>query len=244
MSAADISGEDKGQWQYTRADGVNIAHGTIDCVFVAENQSYAVMSGPVTHVEAGTTFVEGEPLGPNATVTWGEFIETYYLVRFRIHHRPIPWPRIRRSVLRLRKETGWSHVFAHEGVVLADRGLLQLFREIQDEEGIPLLVEVLTSGQLVLIPEARERLERIEFAEGIAIQVLPRIDIDTVIVAGDANFGRPTIVGTNITPRAVAELVQAGDSIDLVSDLYGLQPELIDDAGRFTYGRRWRPIAA
>lgn len=188
--------------------------------------------------------VREEPLGLDATVTWGEFIETYYLVRFRIHHRPIPWPRIRRSVLRLRDETGWSHVFAHEGVVLADRGLLQLFREIQDEEGIPLLVEVLSSGQLVLIPEARERLERIEFAEGVAIQVLPRIDIDSVIVAGDANFGRPTILGTNITPKSVAELVQAGDSIDLVSDLYQLQPELIDDAGRFTYGRRWRPIAA
>lgn len=61
MSAADIKGEVKGQWQYYRTDGVtNIAHGTIDCIYVGPDQSYAVMSGPVTQVSAGTTFVEGE----------------------------------------------------------------------------------------------------------------------------------------------------------------------------------------
>lgn len=57
MSASDVGG----QWQYSRTDGVtNIAHGTIDCIYVHEDQSYAVMSGPVTHVEAGTTFAEGD----------------------------------------------------------------------------------------------------------------------------------------------------------------------------------------
>jgi hypothetical protein len=61
MSAADIKGDVKGQWQYYRTEGVtNIAHGTIDCLYVEPDRSYAVMSGPVTHVDAGTTFVEGE----------------------------------------------------------------------------------------------------------------------------------------------------------------------------------------
>lgn len=57
MSASDVGG----QWQYSRTDGVtNIAHGTIDCIFVSDDETHAVMSGPVTHVEAGTTFSEGD----------------------------------------------------------------------------------------------------------------------------------------------------------------------------------------
>lgn len=61
MSAADIKGEVKGQWQYSRTDGVtNIAHGTIDCIYVAEGESYAVMSGPVTHVSQSSLFVVGD----------------------------------------------------------------------------------------------------------------------------------------------------------------------------------------
>lgn len=57
MSASDLGG----QWQYYRTDGVsNIAHGTVTCLYVAPGESYAVMSGPVTNVSAGTTFVEGD----------------------------------------------------------------------------------------------------------------------------------------------------------------------------------------
>jgi hypothetical protein len=81
-----------------------------------------------------------EPLGPEAAVTWGESIETYYLSRLRASDRPIPWLEIREAVLRLRSETGLQHVFAHEEVLLADRQLLQFFREIQDEEGVDSLV--------------------------------------------------------------------------------------------------------
>lgn len=56
MSASDVGGE----WQYSRADGSEIAHGTIECLFVAPDLSYAVMSGPVTHVAAGSLFAEGD----------------------------------------------------------------------------------------------------------------------------------------------------------------------------------------
>ncbi len=188
--------------------------------------------------------VREEPLGPEVLTTWGEFIETYFLARLRSHVRPIPMQRIRSAVLRLRRETGLNYVFAHERVLHADRDLLQLFRVVQEEEGVDdLMVEVLTTGQLALFPEARERLERIEFAHGIAVRVPPRVDIDSIVVAGDANFGRPTIAGTDITPSAVAELVQAGDSIDHIAELYELSKPQVHDAGRFTYGDSWR-IAA
>jgi uncharacterized protein (DUF433 family) len=185
--------------------------------------------------------VRVEPLGPDTPVTWGEFIETYYLSRLRATDRPIPMLEIREAVLRLRRETGFRYVFAHEQVLLADRDLLQLFREIQDEEGVgDLLVEALRSGQLVLIPEARKRLERIEFSDGIAVRVPPRQDIDSIVVAGDTNFGRPAILGTSITPIAVAELVQAGDSIEHIAEVYGLTAGQVTDAGVFSYGNRWR----
>lgn len=56
MSASDVGG----QWQYTSADGTQVAHGTIETLVVAEDLSSAYMSGPVAHVSAGTTFTEGE----------------------------------------------------------------------------------------------------------------------------------------------------------------------------------------
>ncbi len=56
MSASDVGG----QWEYVRADGSQIAHGTVACVYIHPDLSYAVMSGPVTHVAAGSLFVEGE----------------------------------------------------------------------------------------------------------------------------------------------------------------------------------------
>ena len=57
MSGSDFGG----QWQYYRTDGLtNIAHGTVDCIHAAGDESYAVMSGPVTHVTAGSTFIEGD----------------------------------------------------------------------------------------------------------------------------------------------------------------------------------------
>lgn len=54
MSATD----DSGQFQYAR-DGL-VMHGTINCTFVAEDESYAVMSGVVTHAPVPAPgFVEG-----------------------------------------------------------------------------------------------------------------------------------------------------------------------------------------
>jgi hypothetical protein len=54
MSASDVGG----QWQYTREEQASATaltmHGTIDCLYVADDLSYAVMSGPVTNVSVGT----------------------------------------------------------------------------------------------------------------------------------------------------------------------------------------------
>lgn len=53
MSASDTGG----QWQYDR-EGQSLAdltmHGTIDCLWVSEDEAVAVMSGPTTHVSVGS----------------------------------------------------------------------------------------------------------------------------------------------------------------------------------------------
>lgn len=179
-------------------------------------------------------------------VTWGEFVETYYLARLRSHPVPVPMHRIRRALQRLRDRLGVPYAFADERVLHAEReGLLDVVKVIQEEEGVDdFLVEVLSNGQLMLLPEARRRLERIEFDGGIAARLRPRLDIDTIFVSGHENFGRPMIGDTFITPSAVAELVQAGDPLDMVAQLYELPPRLINDAGLFTYGDRWRLLVA
>lgn len=61
----------------------------------------------------------------------------------------------------------------------------------------------------------------------------PRIDLDHVIVYADKFFGKPKLEDTGVSPDAVARLVISGTPIETVSDLYGLEPSIINEAGLF-----------
>ncbi|MGD2100825.1 MAG: hypothetical protein PVG83_01185 [Acidimicrobiia bacterium] len=174
--------------------------------------------------------------------TWGEFVEVYYLSRFR--RTGIPLQTLRRTLLDVRDRLETHYLFSHESVLYADPHTLDVIGEIQQKHGAPLLV-VQRTGQIrfELDPEARFRLERITFEGGIAAAVRPRLDMDNVIVAADRFFGKPKIIDTGISPHAVARLVKNGTPIQTVSELYDLPPEIIDEAGRFTYGKRWASAA-
>lgn len=132
------------------------------------------------------------------------------------------------------------YLFAHDDVLYAEPSELEVIGRIQEETGIPFLV-VKRTGQIrfELEPEARTRLERITFAEGLAKSLKPRLDMDNVVVAAERFFGKPKIVNTGISPVAVAQLVRSGTPIETVAELYDLRKAVIEEAGRFTYGSRW-----
>ena len=175
-------------------------------------------------------------------VTWGEFIEVYYLARFR--RSGIPLQRLRATLHAARVRTGSHYLFAHDEVLYADPERLEVIHEIQEEYEFPTFLVVRT-GQLELAidPDARQRLERITYDQGVAIALRPRLDIDHVVVQAGRFFGKPRIVDTGISPGAVARLVRSGTPLEVVSELYDLQPSIIDEAGRFTYGDGWASAA-
>ena len=178
---------------------------------------------------------------PEATdrVRWGEFIEVYYLARFRASG--IPLQRLRATLESVRERTGDHYLFVHDKVLYAEPDLLEVIYQAQVETGVlTFLVKRTGQTMLTLFPDARERLIRINYAEnGLARAVKPRMDLDHVVVAVDRFFGKPKIEDTGISPEAVAGLVRNGTPIEVVADLYDLGTAIINEAGRFSYGDRW-----
>ena len=126
-----------------------------------------------------------------------------------------------------------------------DSGVLEVIAEVQNREGVPFMVQRRTQQPMIfeLDDEARRRLDRITYVNGIATSVRPRLDIDTVEVNSERFFGKPKIVGTGISPHAVARLVRSGTPISAVSEIYQLDEVVIEDAGRFVYGADWLSAA-
>lgn len=175
-------------------------------------------------------------------VKWGEFIEVYYLSRFR--RSGIPLQKLRGILQSVRERTDSHYLFADDSVLYADPAELEVIYELQMAEGVSTFL-VKRTGQLrfELYPDAKQRLERITYEGGVAKALRPRMDLDHVVVYADKFFGKPKIEETGISPDAVGRLVMSGTPVETVSDLYDLDPSIIDEAGRFSYGDRWR-IAA
>lgn len=171
-------------------------------------------------------------------VTWGEFIEVFYLYRFR--GAGISLQKLRRTLHAVRDRFGSHYLFSHDDVLFADQERLEVVEMIQDRFGFEsFLVKRTGQMELVLLPEAARRLARITYEEGTATALRPRLDIDSIEVAGDRFFGKPRIVGTGISPQALADLVHFGTHVSTVIEEYGVTAAVVNDAGRFVYGDRW-----
>lgn len=185
--------------------------------------------------------VRGEALD-TARVKWGEFIEVYYLSRFR--RSGIPLQKLRSILQAVRERTGVHYLFADDKVLYADPDELEVIYELQEREGLSTFL-VRRTGQLKfeLDPEARQRLERITYEEGVARALKPRLDLDHIVVHGERFFGKPKVEGTGVSPDAVARLVWSGTPIETVSEMYDLTPAVINEAGVFSFGGRWKVAA-
>lgn len=175
-------------------------------------------------------------------VKWGEFVEVYYLSRFR--SSGIPLQRLRRTLQSVRERTRSHYLFADDKVLYADPSELEVIYEVQQAEGVASFL-VKRTGQLRLEidPEARRRLDRITYEDGVATALRPRLAMDHIVVHARRFYGHPKIAETGVSPSAVARLVRSGTPVDVVSELYDLDASIIDEAGRFAYGDLWIPAA-
>jgi uncharacterized protein (DUF433 family) len=104
-----------------------------------------------------------------------------------------------------------------------------------------LLVNVSRSGQLVMRDTLKGLLTRVEWdANGLAtrffpiIEVVPDPESDKIIFLDPSiRFGKPVIAGKGVPTGIIAELYNAGDSIDDIADEYDCTPLQIKAAIHF-----------
>jgi uncharacterized protein (DUF433 family) len=184
--------------------------------------------------------VRTAPTGsPN--LTWGEFVECWYVRQYRRVH-DVPMADIRRLIERLREELNLSYPLAHKKPFVAPGKKLAL--KIQDDSQLShraWLVVTEPDGQLGLSTIAEDFLSKVDFADGDgpAIRISPNGRESPVAIQPDVAFGAPHVSG--IRTENLAELVDAGEEIDVVAEDFGLtEAEL-----RAALAYEWhRPLAS
>lgn len=156
------------------------------------------------------------------TVTWAEFVEAGLLRQYR-RERGVPMAELRAVIDKLRAELGVPYPLAHEQpYVGAGR---QLVREIQDEVGLDpeYFLVAIAREQLVLTSASEAFVERVRWADGVAVGWRPHADPKSpVVIVPDQRFGKPTVNG--ISTEVLWEHDDAGEDVDQIADDFGLKP--------------------
>jgi uncharacterized protein (DUF433 family) len=167
-------------------------------------------------------------------VTWGEFVETRLLAGYR--NEGVPMLRMRPIVENLRTTFGVRYPLAHAKPYI-DAGRLLVYRVQEDvglEESMRLVVEA-SSNQLLLAHPTREFFANAEFdvvdgefSESVVTRLRPLGPARSVVIDPDRSFGLPSV--RSVATEVLAELIRAGDPIEMVADLYELSVDQVLDA--------------
>lgn len=157
----------------------------------------------------------------SGTVTWGEFVEAGFLREYR---KARSLQRLRPVIDKLRESFDVPYPLAHLKPFVGPG--LHLTLEAQRSAGLPedlaIVYEIMT-GQLVLAYQAREFLQRVDFAASgtqWAERIHPAGPGSPVVIDPGFSFGAPTIRG--IKTGAIAELVEAGELPEAVAGDFSL----------------------
>jgi uncharacterized protein (DUF433 family) len=166
------------------------------------------------------------------TVTWGEFVETRLLVGYRT--RGVSLQRLRPAVQLLRQEFGVAYPLAMAQPYLDVAGR-ELVLRVQDATSVDrsLRLVVVRNQQLVLADPAQAFADRAEFAgEERAVSAL-RTEVDTPDVRIDPlrQTGQPVV--RSVPTAVLAEGFRAGESVDVLADLYDLRVDQVLQAIRY-----------
>lgn len=184
--------------------------------------------------------VRAAPTG-DSNLTWGEFVECWYVRQYRRVH-DVPMADIRRLIERLRQELGLKYPLAHQKPFVAAGRRLAM--KIQDESELThraWLVVTEPDGQLGLSTIAEDFLSQVDFAAegGEVIRISPNGRKSPVSIQPDIAFGAPHVSG--IRTENLAELVDAGEEIEVVAADFGLSESDL----RAALAYEWqRPLAA
>lgn len=184
---------------------------------------------------AGRTYppvLRSEPLG-SEIVTWGEFVETRLLAEYR--DAGVSVIRMRPAIERLREQFNTRYPLAEARPFLNVLGrelVSQTQKEVALDKALQLVV--VRSGQLVLAKPTDHFVRSVEYGggeEGVAERIHPAPDLREVVIDPLRQFGEPVV--RSVPTEIIAEQVRAGDSIEMISELYELTTSQVAAAIRY-----------
>lgn len=168
-------------------------------------------------------------------VTWGEFVEARLLAEFRA--RGASMQRLRPAVVQLRAEFG-RYPLAHASPFLDIAGR-ELVRRVQDEVGITghEMLVVVRSGQAMMSAPVKDFVQDLMYSSGPdreATAVTPARYGKVVSLDPLHQHGRPVVRA--VPTEVVAEQFRAGESAEVIADLFDLTIPQVEQALRFELG--------
>ena len=186
--------------------------------------------------------VRAHPTG-SRDLTWGEFVECWYVRQYRRTHE-VPMAEVRRLINRLRSELGLKYPLAHrKAYVAAGKKLAQRVQIESEISPKAWMVVAEPDGQLGLSTIAAQFLAEVDFGkadDGAAVSIHPDGDRSPVCIQPDVAFGAPQIRG--IRTENLAELADAGEDMETIAADFGL--ERADLQAALSYEWRKPPDAA
>lgn len=170
------------------------------------------------------------------SLTWGEYVEAFYLTAYRFHKK-VPLQRIRPFVEAMRQEFQVPYPLAHLRPYVDESR--QLLLKVQKELDLPDDLWMVFEGksqQLVLNPTLRtDFLSRVEFEADDAQRIFPIPDKRRLVIDPRVRSGTAAIEGVPAT--LVAKSVESGDSLQTVADTFDLDIPAIELALSYALAR-------
>lgn len=182
-----------------------------------------------------------EPSGDQAA-TWGEFVECRLLSEYR--NAGVPMHRMRPAVERLREVTQTRYPLASAKLWLDVEGR-ELVARVQEQVGLEsqLSLVVIRTGQLSFdwSKQARHFQASLDWSsddeDAVPTRIFPDHSNHLVEIDPRRGFGDPVIAGRGVRTDIIAELVRAGDPVDMIAELYDLERAQVEAAVRYELQR-------
>lgn len=162
-------------------------------------------------------------------VTWGEFVEARLISEYR--RQGVSVFRMRPAIEALRERFGTLYPLAAAQPFVSAEGR-ELVLKVQQETNLqPSLRLVVRSGQI--IAPSMEVLRFRQAADYDGGDTVSRFRIaKNVVIDPEYASGEPTISGRRLRVATLVEALAAGEQPHAVAEMWGLTPEVVEDAVR------------
>lgn len=173
---------------------------------------------------AGKFSTEGQ--GADRHFGFHALIELFTIAQLR--QRGIPMSTVRHAREELMDRYKTPHPFALEGLMTSGR---KLIKSLNDD----ILLELGTRGQTAFSKVLEPFCASLDFdhSSALASRYFPLGRDKPVVVDPRHAFGRPVIVGTNITTETIMSLLRGGEVVENIADSYRIAPEAVLAAKAF-----------